>query len=33
MCVGQSCWNCEDGVWGRGGVILKKVFCANLVEF
>ena len=25
-CVGQSLWNCKDGVWGRIGVILKKVF-------
>ena len=28
----QSWWNCEDGIWGRDGGIVKTMFVAELVE-
>ena len=29
--MGQSWWDCEEGVWGRVGGIVKKVCRAELV--
>ena len=31
MC-GQSLWNCEEDVWGRGGGIVKRKFGGELLE-
>jgi len=30
--VGQSWWNCEEGVWGRVGGIVKRMCGGELVE-
>jgi len=32
MFLGQSWWNCEDGVWGRVAGIVKKLCVAEFLE-